>query len=310
MPDPRPVVAEPPPAPATVLPALIEAYPACFDWEQPRPLKIGIHQDLVAAGHDRIAVRRALGRYCQADRYRKALQTGAPRIDWQGQPAGAVTEREAAYARSRVEPRAAARAARPPNATPLPKEHLVPGRLELTVKFSELPRPLAVRDGLKIGIQTGEGTVTAILPPKVWRKLERAAQDYPQWVAALRGSLARFADGEIALKHPALQIFEKKVRPEVAAEGKGPEPNGPAVEAPGAKAADSKPPDSNGPAVEAPEPKAPESKAPDVNASAGKKPEEKASAVKAPARNTPAAPPPAPPYPKLSLKGRGATQGG
>ena len=76
--------------------ALAEAYPACFDWEHPRPLKINIHQDLMAAGHDRIAVKRALGRYCKVDRYWRALQPDAPRIDLQGQPAGAATEREAA----------------------------------------------------------------------------------------------------------------------------------------------------------------------------------------------------------------------
>ncbi|HRZ07578.1 MAG TPA: hypothetical protein P5102_15820, partial [Candidatus Competibacteraceae bacterium] len=106
----------------------------------------------------------------------------------------------------------------PPPATPLPKEHLVPGRLELTVKFSELPRPLPVQGGLKIGVQTAEGTVTAILPAKVWKKFEQAAQTYPHWVAALSGSLERFKDGEIALQHPALQVFEKKVRPETEAQ--------------------------------------------------------------------------------------------
>ena len=292
--DPTPAVVDAEPASAPAL-RLAEAYPACFDWEQPRPLKIDIHQDLIAAGHDRIAVRRALGRYCKADPYRRALQTDAPRIDLQGQPAGAVTEREAAHARSRVEARATPRAALPPNATPLPKESLVPGRLELTVKFSELPRALAVRDGLKIGLQTGEGVVTAILPPKVWRKLEQAAKDYPSWVAALSGSLERFADGEIALKHPAVQVFEKKARPEAAAEGKGPEPNGPAVKAPEGKGPDSK---------------APAPKIPEVKASAVKKPEENAATVKAPDRKTPAAPPPPPPYTKLSLKGRSATKAG
>jgi hypothetical protein len=319
------------PAPATVLPALIEAYPACFDWEQPRPLKIGIHQDLVAAGFEKAAIKRALGRYCNRPLYRRALQAGAVRLDLQGQASGVVAADEVRTAprRPRRNPSSPAKAALSANATPVPEEYLVPGRLELTVKFSELPRPLAVRDGLKIGIQTGEGIVTAILPPKVWRTLERATQDYPQWVAALSGSLERFADGEIALKHPALQVFEKKVRPEAAAEGKGPEPNGPAVEAPGAKASAPKAPDSNGPAVEAPEIKAPEIKAPeikapeikapeikapeikapDVNASAGKKPEGKAAAVKAPDRNTPAAAGVAPPYPKLSLKGRAAAQG-
>ena len=328
MSDPNPVVVDPtpdlPPVPAPERLLLAESFPLCFNWERPQPLKIDIHKDLVRAGHDREAVRRALGRYCKADRYRKTLQAGAPRIDLQGQPAGVVTEQEAAHALMALTPRVACatatRTALPPNDTPLPKEPLVPGRLELTVKFSELPQPLPVQDGLKIGVQTGEGIVTAILPPKVWRKLEQAAKDYPQWVAALSGALERFADGEIALKHPALQVFEKKVRPEVAAEGKGPEPNGPAVKAPEPKAPESKAPeskapdakasppkapDSNGPAVEAPEPKAPE-----VNASAVKKPEEKASAGKAPDRKTPAAPPPPPTFSKLRLKPRSASEAG
>ncbi|HRZ52183.1 MAG TPA: fertility inhibition FinO-like protein [Candidatus Contendobacter sp.] len=88
------------------------------------------------------------------------------------------------------------------------------GRLELTVKFSELPQPLPVQGGLKIGVQTAEGIVTAILPAKVWKKFEQAAKTYPHWVAALSGSLERFTDGEIALQHPALPVFEKKARPE------------------------------------------------------------------------------------------------
>lgn len=301
MSDPHPVVAEPTPAPATVLPALIAAYPACFDWEQPRPLKIGIHQDLAAAGFEKAAIKRALGRYCNRPLYRRALQAGAVRLDLQGQASGVVAADEVRTAprRPRRNPAATEKAALPANATPVPEEYLVPGRLELTVKFSELPRPLAVREGLKIGLQTGEGTVTAILPAKVWRNLEQAARDYPQWVAVLSGSLERFADGEIALKHPAVQVFEKKVRPEAAAEGKGPEPNGPAVEAPDAKASE----------IKASEIKAPESKAPEVKVSAVKKPEGKASAVKAPDRKTPDGPPPPPTYPKLSLKGRAVAQG-
>ena len=56
--------------------------------------------------------------------------------------------------------------------------------------------------------------MSAILPAKVWKKLEQAAKDYPQWVAALSGALDQFAQGEITLKHPALQIFEKKPKPQ------------------------------------------------------------------------------------------------
>ena len=126
----------------------------------------------------------------------------------------------------------------------------MPGRLKLTVKFSELPRPLPVPGGLKVGVQTAEGTVTAILPAKVWKKFEQAAKTYPHWVPALSGSLERFKDGEIALKHPALQGFEKMARPEAAP----PPPTPVATPAPA-------------PTPKMPEAKATEAKAPAVPAS-------------------------------------------
>ena len=64
-------------------------------------------------------------------------------------------------------------------------------------------------------------------------------------MAALSGALERFADGEIALKHPALQIFEKKARPDTA-----PEATVPAA------------PDARAPDPNVPEPKAPDAPAP------------------------------------------------
>ena len=135
MSDPNPAVAKPVSAPAPELLPLAELFPACFDWEHPRPLTIGIHKPLIRAGHDRATVLRSLKAYCTAPRYRAALQAGAARIDLHGQPAGVVTEREATHARQKLTPRAeraaAARKSLPPDATPLPKEHLVPGRLEL-----------------------------------------------------------------------------------------------------------------------------------------------------------------------------------
>ncbi len=232
MADPSLAVADPAPASAPNILALAETYPACFDGENPRPLKLGIHQDLMAAGFEKAVVKRALARYCNRPRYRKTLRAGVIRIDLQGQPAGVVTAAEAETARADLIAWTARKTGRPmppcptasplpANDTPLPQEALVPGRLELTVKFSELPQPLPVQGGLKIGIQTEEGIITAILPPKIWRKLEQAAQDHPHWIAALSGSLARFADGEIALQHPSVQVFGKSIRPEAAsAQGK------------------------------------------------------------------------------------------
>lgn len=214
MSDPNPPSPTPVAVPERLL--LAELYPLCFNWEKPQPLKLRIHWDLVAAGYNLKAVRRALGAYCRRPSYQRALRVGATRLDLHGQPAGVVTEADVELARTSQVARAAAiRTSLSPNDTPLPKEYLVPGRLELTVKFSELPQPLSVQDGMKIGIQTGESIVTTILPPKVWRRLEQTVKAYPQWIAVLSGALGQHTDGEIALKHPTVQVFEKKAKPAV-----------------------------------------------------------------------------------------------
>ncbi|MBL8254041.1 MAG: hypothetical protein JNJ76_10600, partial [Candidatus Competibacter sp.] len=75
MSDPKPAVADP----ASELPALAEAYPTRFDGERPRPLKLRIHKNLLAtgcgaAGVEPAQIKRALGRYCNRPRYRKALR--------------------------------------------------------------------------------------------------------------------------------------------------------------------------------------------------------------------------------------------
>ncbi|MBK8183228.1 MAG: hypothetical protein IPK63_10195 [Candidatus Competibacteraceae bacterium] len=72
--------------------------------------------------------------------------------------------------------------------------------------FTELPETCRQSGSVTITLQTSEGRVTARLPADIWRRLEHAAKDHPQWVAVLRGSLARYRDGEIALTHPALSV--------------------------------------------------------------------------------------------------------
>jgi hypothetical protein len=93
---------------------------------------------------------------------------------------------------------------------------LLTGRLELTLKFSDLPKPMPVKSGMKIGIQTDSALVVATLPPKAWKKLEKAQAEWPQWVAALTGKLGTRAgaDGEavVVLEQPALQVFEKTAK--------------------------------------------------------------------------------------------------
>ena len=206
---------------------LAALYPACFDWKQPRPLKIGIREDLIAAGHDQKMIHRALAKYCARRPYLKATQAGTPRLDLQGQPVGTVTEAEEAVAKAKLggtwtppNPPATntAPAGHPtpdlPIDAPLSEDNIVTGRLELTLKFSDLPKPMPVKSGMKIGIQTDSALVVATLPPKAWKKLEKAQAEWPQWVAALTGKLGTRAgaDGEavVVLEQPALQVFEKK----------------------------------------------------------------------------------------------------
>jgi hypothetical protein len=208
---------------------LAALYPACFDWKQPRPLKIGIREDLFAAGHDPKMIHRALAKYCARRPYLKVTLAGMPRLDLQGQPVGTVTADEEAVAKAKL-----AGTWTPPNRpasnpapagqptpdlpidAPLSENNIVTGRLELTLKFSDLPKPMPVKSGMKIGIQTDSALVVATLPPKAWKKLEKAQAEWPQWVAALTGKLGTRAgaDGEavVVLEQPALQVFEKKAK--------------------------------------------------------------------------------------------------
>ena len=100
-----------------------ERFPACFAVleRRQRPLKIGIHQDIIAAvGVAPDELGRALWRYTRSEGYCARLKAGAARIDLDGQAARVVTEDEAkggqAMLAERRERRAKKRAAAAPAA--------------------------------------------------------------------------------------------------------------------------------------------------------------------------------------------------
>lgn len=102
---------------------LEERFPNCFAVfeRRRRPLKIGIHQDIIAAtGFAPNELGRALRRYTQADGNLAKLKAGAARIDLDGQPAGLVTAAEAEQATQALAERKAQRAARKQHAAPSP----------------------------------------------------------------------------------------------------------------------------------------------------------------------------------------------
>ena len=223
---------------------LAALYPACFDPGNPRPLKLGIHKDLIAIHKAdlvlpegttkdqrdaarwqlRRRVKEALGAYCTRPEYLRIMVLGDPRIDLRGRPVGAVSEREAAIAAMRLRGETApphqlsvASTSDLPEDAALAEENIVSGHLEITLKFNRLPQPMAVKAGMKIGVQTDSALVVTTLLPKTWKKLTQAATAYPQWMASITGTLAAKtgADGSavMVLEEPALQVFEKKAKP-------------------------------------------------------------------------------------------------
>ena len=85
---------------------LCAQFPDAFSGtEQPRPLKIGIHADVVAALGGKVKsreVRSALAVFASRPGYLRSLTAGTQRFGIDGQPPGTVTPEEAAHAQARL----------------------------------------------------------------------------------------------------------------------------------------------------------------------------------------------------------------
>jgi sRNA-binding protein len=91
-----------------IIDRLCATFPASFDRKAPKPLKIGLGEELLAlagihpalADLTRTRIRRALAAYTGSPAYRRALKRGGPRYGLDGQPAGEVTPEQQAIART------------------------------------------------------------------------------------------------------------------------------------------------------------------------------------------------------------------
>jgi ProP effector len=82
--------------------ALVETFPDAFTRTDRKPLKLGVHDDLLARGIDPDVIQRGLGSYCQSTGYLNATKAGAARIDLDGNEVGAVTAEEAEHAAQKL----------------------------------------------------------------------------------------------------------------------------------------------------------------------------------------------------------------
>jgi ProP effector len=111
---------------AAVLELLAERFPNSFALHQNRrrPLKVGIHKDIVAALDGAVMPAElcaALRCYVRSAGYLRSMVAGADRIDLDGRPCGTVTEDEAEYASMTLARRKANAAATAPKAADTPQ---------------------------------------------------------------------------------------------------------------------------------------------------------------------------------------------
>lgn len=86
---------------AALVALLIDLFPSSFNLDPlgAKPLKIGIHLDLVAGIMTKAETRSAMSAYCRQPRYLRCVQAGVARVDLCGHPCGVVAEHEEAHAK-------------------------------------------------------------------------------------------------------------------------------------------------------------------------------------------------------------------
>jgi len=92
----------------------------------------------------------------------------------------------------------------------------ISGKLEITIKINALPAEVTTNaHGWKDFALDCDGVhVSVRLRPKLWLKLEQAAGMWPLWLATLAGKMGtRTAEG-FTLDEPAIQVFERKAKPD------------------------------------------------------------------------------------------------
>ena len=90
---------------ASVIKLLCERFPQTFSRRAPKPLKVGVYADILAALGDTVQLRdlkSALRAYTSNARYLRALSAGACRVGLDGKPAGTVTPEDEAVAKKRL----------------------------------------------------------------------------------------------------------------------------------------------------------------------------------------------------------------
>ncbi len=99
----------------------------------------------------------------------------------------------------------------------------VQGKLDITIKISQMPNAEQVENGWKkFSVDCDGRVITMKVRPKVFKKLEEAQASYPEWVAAITGQMGQATATGFELENAAIQTFERKPKPPKATETEKP----------------------------------------------------------------------------------------
>lgn len=93
-------------------------------------------------------------------------------------------------------------------------------KLEIVVKFSEMPADVTLdKNGWKQFVLDSNGVAIHVrMRPKNWNKIEAAAKQWPQWVAAVAGAVKVDGPDQLSIPESTVQVFERKAKAEGAGE--------------------------------------------------------------------------------------------
>jgi ProP effector len=97
---------------------------------------------------------------------------------------------------------------------------VVPGNLEVNIKIYTLPATVqTVKNGWQQFTVEADGQMVLMkIRPKIWKKMQYAAENYPAWVVSITGKIGRRIKNGFELLQPAVQIFEKKLKTDNSAD--------------------------------------------------------------------------------------------
>lgn len=87
-----------------------------------------------------------------------------------------------------------------------------PGKMELTIKINQFPVEVktVANNWKQFNVEAGDRIVSIVVKPKVFKKLEQAQENYPQWIATITGQIGETTEKGFVLKEPSIQVFERK----------------------------------------------------------------------------------------------------